>query len=173
MKKPKHHIFICNSFRLSGEPQGVCNKKGAPGFMQYVEEGILDRGLDAMVSSTGCLKVCDRGPAMVVYPRGGGMENSPKSVGRNSRRLAGRQSRRGVLIMLRYSNVAATGRFYIANIHRGTLPCATAVIKICWKLAAESPLAAPKQIISSKIGITYGTVQYIQSFDRTRGQHPA
>ena len=23
-----------------------------------------------MVSSTGCLKVCDRGPAMVVYPEG-------------------------------------------------------------------------------------------------------
>jgi (2Fe-2S) ferredoxin len=70
MKKPKHHIFICNSYRVSGEPQGVCNKKGATGFLQYVEEGILDRGLDAMVSSTGCLKVCDRGPAMVVYPQG-------------------------------------------------------------------------------------------------------
>ena len=42
MNKPKHHIFICNSFRIGGEPQGVCNKKGAPGFLQYVEEGILD-----------------------------------------------------------------------------------------------------------------------------------
>ncbi len=70
MKKPKHHIFICNSFRVSGEPQGVCNKKGAPGLLQHVEEGILERGIDAMVSSTGCLKVCDRGPAMVVYPEG-------------------------------------------------------------------------------------------------------
>jgi (2Fe-2S) ferredoxin len=30
---------------------------------------ILDRGLDAIVTSTGCLKVCDRGPAMVVYPQ--------------------------------------------------------------------------------------------------------
>lgn len=70
MKKPKRHIFICNSFRVSGEPQGVCNKKGAPGLLQYVEEGILERGIDAMVSSTGCLKVCDRGPAMVIYPEG-------------------------------------------------------------------------------------------------------
>jgi (2Fe-2S) ferredoxin len=70
MKKPKHHIFVCNSFRLSGEPQGVCNKKGAANFMQYIEEGILERGMDAMVSSTGCLKVCDRGPAMIVYPEG-------------------------------------------------------------------------------------------------------
>jgi (2Fe-2S) ferredoxin len=61
---------VCNSFRLTGEPQGVCNKKGAPGLLQYLEEEISDRGLDAMVSSTGCLKVCDRGPAMVIYPQG-------------------------------------------------------------------------------------------------------
>jgi (2Fe-2S) ferredoxin len=70
MKKPDIHIFVCNSFRLSGEPQGVCNKKGAVNFLQFIEEGILDRGLNAMISSTGCLKVCDRGPAMVVYPQG-------------------------------------------------------------------------------------------------------
>lgn len=68
MHKPKYHILVCNSFRLSGDPQGVCHKKGAPGLMQYLEEEILDRGLDAIVSSTGCLKVCDRGPVMVVYP---------------------------------------------------------------------------------------------------------
>ncbi len=68
MHKPKYHILVCNSFRMSGEPQGICNKKGAPSLMQYLEEEILDRGLDAIVSSTGCLKVCDRGPAMVVYP---------------------------------------------------------------------------------------------------------
>jgi (2Fe-2S) ferredoxin len=54
---------------MSGEPQGICNKKGGPGLMQYIEEEILDRGLDAMVSATGCLKVCDRGPAIVIYPQ--------------------------------------------------------------------------------------------------------
>lgn len=70
MQKPKYHIFICNSFRMIGEAQGVCNKKGSGGFLQHVEEEIIDRGLDAMVSATGCLKVCDRGPAMVIYPMG-------------------------------------------------------------------------------------------------------
>lgn len=70
MQKPEYHIFVCNSFRMTGEPQGVCNKKGAPGLLQYLEEEISDRGLDAMVSSTGCLKICDRGPAMVIYPQG-------------------------------------------------------------------------------------------------------
>jgi (2Fe-2S) ferredoxin len=70
MNKPTYHFLVCNSFRLNGEPQGVCNKKGAPLLLQYLENEIVDRGLDAQVSSTGCLKVCDRGPAMVVYPGG-------------------------------------------------------------------------------------------------------
>lgn len=70
MSKPQYHFLVCNSFRLSGEPQGVCNKKDAVDLLQYLEEEIVDRGIDAQVSSTGCLKVCDRGPAMVVYPAG-------------------------------------------------------------------------------------------------------
>lgn len=70
MQKPDYHIFVCASFRLSGEPQGVCSKKGAPGLLQYLQDEIIDRGLDAMVSSTSCLKLCDKGPVMVVYPQG-------------------------------------------------------------------------------------------------------
>lgn len=69
MKKPEHHIFVCGSFRVSGEPQGVCSKKGSMGLLQYLENEISDRGMgNVAVSSTGCLKVCDRGPAMVIYP---------------------------------------------------------------------------------------------------------
>ena len=69
MKKPKHHIFVCGSFRVSGEPQGVCSKKGSMHLLQYLEGELADRGMhDVIVSSTGCLKVCDRGPALVVYP---------------------------------------------------------------------------------------------------------
>ena len=69
MEKPAFHIFVCNSFRVSGDPQGVCNRKDAVGLLQYIEEEIVDRGMEGMVSSTGCLKVCDRGPVMVVYPQ--------------------------------------------------------------------------------------------------------
>lgn len=69
MQKPKHHIFVCASFRTSGEAQGVCAKKGSSGFLQYLENEISDRGIAGVsVSSTGCLKVCERGPAMIVYP---------------------------------------------------------------------------------------------------------
>ena len=56
MQKPTYHLFVCNSFRVGGDPQGVCNRKDAVSLLQMLEEEIADRGLDAMVSSTGCLK---------------------------------------------------------------------------------------------------------------------
>ena len=68
MKKPKYHILVCNSYRVAGDAQGACNKKGGAGFIQYIMEGAADRSLDAAVSSTGCLNVCAQGPVMVVHP---------------------------------------------------------------------------------------------------------
>ena len=68
MNKPQYHILVCNSYRADGTPKGVCNKKEAPSLIQYIEGEIIDRGLDALISATGCLKVCDHGPVMVVYP---------------------------------------------------------------------------------------------------------
>ncbi len=77
MEKPKHLICVCASFRAGGDPKGVCHKKGSVGHLPYIENEILDRGLDAQVASTGCMKACDHGPVMVVYPEGfwyGGVE---------------------------------------------------------------------------------------------------
>jgi (2Fe-2S) ferredoxin len=69
MQKPEHHIFVCASFRASGEPQGVCHKKGSLGLLPYLETEVSDRGLDGVsVTACGCLKACDRGPILVVYP---------------------------------------------------------------------------------------------------------
>lgn len=68
MKKPVYQILVCNSYRVSGEAQGACNKKGAPDFIQYISEEAADRGLDVVVSSTGCLNVCAQGPIMVIQP---------------------------------------------------------------------------------------------------------
>jgi len=48
----------------------VCNGKRARDLLQYVEEEIINRGLDAQVSRTGCLKTYTHGPAMVIYPAG-------------------------------------------------------------------------------------------------------
>lgn len=69
MAKPKNHFMVCNSFRLKGDPQGVCNRKGGADLLMHLENEITERGIDAQVSSTGCLKVCDRGPAMIVFPQ--------------------------------------------------------------------------------------------------------
>ena len=68
MHKPQYHVLICNSFRLNGEPQGYCNKKGSVNLLQYLQDEINDRGLDAIVSITNCLNVCEKGPIAVVYP---------------------------------------------------------------------------------------------------------
>ena len=69
MTKPTKHILVCGSFRASGAPQGICAKKGSGNLLGYLEGELADRGLDGIsVTATGCLKACDRGPILVVYP---------------------------------------------------------------------------------------------------------
>jgi len=68
ISKPEHHILVCASFRVNGDPKGACHKKGACGLLEFLEGEILDRGINAQVTSTGCFKVCEQGPVMVVHP---------------------------------------------------------------------------------------------------------
>jgi (2Fe-2S) ferredoxin len=70
MNRPQYHMMVCNSFRVDGTPKGICNKKDAPGLIQYLEQEIIDRGLDVLITAAGCLKQCDKGPVLVVYPDG-------------------------------------------------------------------------------------------------------
>jgi (2Fe-2S) ferredoxin len=70
MEKPNHHIFVCGSYRTTGQ-QGVCEKKDSSLILQHMTIEIQDRGLDeVMVSSTGCMNICHGGPVIVVYPEG-------------------------------------------------------------------------------------------------------
>ncbi len=69
MNKPQLHILVCASFRSGGDMQGVCHKKGSADLLPYLENEIVDRELDAVVTSTGCLKACDHGPVMVIHPQ--------------------------------------------------------------------------------------------------------
>lgn len=84
MDKPKHHIFVCASFRAGGETKGkggVCQKKGSMNLLPYIESEILDRSLNAQITSTGCMKACDHGPVVVIYPEGhwyGGIDSEDK-----------------------------------------------------------------------------------------------
>lgn len=79
MEKPERQILVCASFRANGDPQGVCHKKGVTALLPYLVEELADRGLGGtVVTATGCLKVCDRGPALVVQPENlwyGGVES--------------------------------------------------------------------------------------------------
>ncbi len=67
MAIPERLIIVCQSFRVKGDKKGLCHKQ-TDGFLQYIEEEILDRGLDCMVSATTCLKQCEKGPIMVIQP---------------------------------------------------------------------------------------------------------
>ncbi len=68
MKKPDFHFLVCNSYRVAGDAKGYCNKNGATDLVQYIMEECADRGLDAVVSTTGCLNVCSQGPVVVIHP---------------------------------------------------------------------------------------------------------
>ncbi len=67
MALPERQILLCQSFRVKGDPKGICHKQ-TDGFLQYIEEEILDRGFDMQVVATGCLKQCEAGPIMVIQP---------------------------------------------------------------------------------------------------------
>ena len=45
MATPERQILVCQSFRVAGDKKGICHKN-TDGFLQYLEEEILDRGLD-------------------------------------------------------------------------------------------------------------------------------
>ncbi len=71
MKIPKYHIFVCTSSRTQGEPKGFCGSNSSADLIPYLEEEINDRGLeDIVLTNTGCFKLCEKGPIMVVYPHG-------------------------------------------------------------------------------------------------------
>lgn len=71
MNKPKHHLFVCGSFRVKGEAQGACYKKESHDLLSYLQSEIQDRMLDGVeVASTGCMNVCNQGPVMIDYPSG-------------------------------------------------------------------------------------------------------
>lgn len=68
MKKPTFHILVCNSYRISTEAHGACNRKNAPDLIRYLTENAADRGLNVVVTGTGCLNLCSQGPVMVIHP---------------------------------------------------------------------------------------------------------
>lgn len=71
MEKPKHHIFVCTSSRLTGQNQGYCHQNGGLEIIAAFNEEITDRELDGevMLSNTGCFGICAMGPVVMIYPQ--------------------------------------------------------------------------------------------------------
>ena len=72
MQKPKYHVFVCSSSRINGEQKGFCFSKDSVSVIQAFMEEIEERELtnEVMVTNTGCLGICSKGPVVVVYPEG-------------------------------------------------------------------------------------------------------
>ncbi len=72
MIKPKYHIFVCSSSRINGQQKGFCIQKDSIDIIQNFMEEIEERDLtsEVIVTNTGCLAICDKGPIVIVYPQG-------------------------------------------------------------------------------------------------------
>lgn len=72
MQKPKYHVFICSSSRITGQQKGYCFSKDSVSIIQKFMEEIEERemGGDILVTNTGCLGICSKGPIVIVYPDG-------------------------------------------------------------------------------------------------------
>lgn len=71
MSKPEHHLFVCGSFRASGESQGVCHRKESMNLLSYLQSEVQDRMLSGVeICATGCMNMCTKGPVLIDYPSG-------------------------------------------------------------------------------------------------------
>lgn len=71
MEKPKNHIFICCSARMTGEIKGVCAQKDGIEIARALAEGVQERDMSdqVMVTPTGCFGLCTKGPVVMIYPQ--------------------------------------------------------------------------------------------------------
>ena len=73
------HFFICQNQRPEEHPRGSCLLKGSEGLLNYMKARVKELGIQNIrINKSGCLDVCEKGPAMVVYPEG--IWYSPKST---------------------------------------------------------------------------------------------
>lgn len=72
MATPKHHLFVCTNTRPPGNPKGSCGERGAGDLFTQFKSRIHARNLhgEVMANSSNCLKPCQWGPNVVIYPEG-------------------------------------------------------------------------------------------------------
>ena len=85
VKKLERHVFVCTNERPNGHPRGCCHSKGSEELLKRLKEKSAAAGLQSRVrvQKSGCLDVCEHGPALVVYPEGiwyGGLSSDPETL---------------------------------------------------------------------------------------------
>ena len=72
MIKAEHHILVCTSSRINGTQKGCCHSKESVNIVGRFMEELEERDLrdTVLLSNTGCLGICEKGPIVVVYPEG-------------------------------------------------------------------------------------------------------
>ena len=70
--KFKKHIFICTNDRGEESVRKSCGSCGGMDLRKELVKMINDKGLKGKIraNKSGCLDVCEHGPALVVYPAG-------------------------------------------------------------------------------------------------------
>lgn len=67
----KYHVFCCTTSRPPGVPHPSCGPAGSMDLAAYLKDKVKDAELEGVrINPSSCLGMCDRGPAMVVYPEG-------------------------------------------------------------------------------------------------------
>lgn len=68
--KYQKHVFICTNQKDS--PKKCCGEAHGMALVESFKAELKERGLtpDIRAQRTGCLDVCGKGPALVVYPEG-------------------------------------------------------------------------------------------------------
>ena len=69
--KYKKHVFICTNQRAPGEKK-CCGEQHGMALVAAFKKSLKEKNLNVEIRAqrTGCLDVCELGPALVVYPEG-------------------------------------------------------------------------------------------------------
>lgn len=70
MPKPQLHLLVCTNERPVDGPRASCSPNGSLALYQKLKDLVRERGLRdrVLVTRTGCLRHCSRGPVVAVWP---------------------------------------------------------------------------------------------------------
>lgn len=70
MPKPDVQILVCVNERAEGGDKPCCAARGGLAVYRALKDGVRARGLrdGVLVTRTGCLRHCSRGPTVVIWP---------------------------------------------------------------------------------------------------------